>query len=117
MTIYSILLVIHIIGGFSALVAGAVSIISKKGAKPHKVSGMVFFWGMMAVGISAISISLMKANDFLLHIGIFSIYMNTAGYRSIQDKSLQPKWIDWIILIIAIINSTFMLISMNMILM
>jgi len=117
MTIYSILLVLHIIGGFSALVAGGISIISKKGAKLHKTSGMIFFWGMLAVGITAISISLMKDNEFLLHIGIFSLYMNIAGYRSILDKSLKPKWIDWTILIIAIVNSTLMIISMNIILM
>ncbi|MEM8526886.1 MAG: carboxypeptidase-like regulatory domain-containing protein [Bacteroidota bacterium] len=117
MTIYSILLVLHIIGGFSALVAGAISIISKKGAKTHKISGLIFFWGMLAVGITAVSISLMKGNEFLLHIGFFSLYMNIAGYRSILDKSLKPIWLDWSILIIAIINSTFMLLSMNIILM
>lgn len=117
MTIYSVLLVLHIIGGFSALLAGSISIISKKGAKLHKKSGMIFFWGMMAVGITAIAISLMKSNEFLLHIGFFSLYMNIAGYRSIQNKSLKPTWLDWSILIIAIVNSTFMLITMNVILM
>lgn len=117
MTIYSIILILHIVGGFSALLAGAISIISKKGAKWHKVSGLVFFGGMLVVGVTAISMSLIKWNQFLLHIGFFSLYMNIAGYRSILDKSLKPTWLDWTVLGIAIINSTFMIISMNVILM
>lgn len=111
-----ILLVIHIISGFTALAMGLVAIVSKKGKKWHKTTGRVFFWSMISVSVSAVLISLLKNGWFLLHIGIFAFYMNYNGLRAIKNKKLKPNIFDWLVLILASINVFFMIYSMQLIL-
>jgi hypothetical protein len=114
--VYKICLVVHVISGFSALLFGIISIISKKGLKIHRISGLLFFYAMILVSSSAIIISLMKSNNFLFHIGVFAVFMNYSGYRSIQNKNLLANPMDWIVLLIALINGVFMVLTMNTIL-
>lgn len=111
-----IALIIHIATGFTALLTGIIAILSKKGRKAHRISGLIFFYCMLGVAVSAIFISVVKDNLFLLLIGIFSLYQNLSGYRAIKNKSLKPIFIDWTILIIGAVNSFFMIYSLNTIL-
>ncbi|MEM9885510.1 MAG: carboxypeptidase-like regulatory domain-containing protein [Bacteroidota bacterium] len=116
MNLHMLFLILHIIAGFTALLIGAINIIGKKGNRAHRLTGGIFFWSMLVVAISAIAMSLMKDNDFLLHIGVFTLYMNIAGYRSIKDKSLMPNFFDIALLIFAFYNGIQMFISGQIIL-
>ncbi len=115
-TIYKIFLVIHIISGFTALVTGFIAIVAQKGKKVHQKAGLTFFIGMIMVCVSATVISLMKQNQFLLHIGIFSFFLVYSGFRSVQNKSLYPSLLDWIVVVIAVINCGIMLTSPQIVL-
>jgi len=44
---YSPVLVLHISGGSVGLLSGAVALISRKGSRPHKIAGNVFFITML----------------------------------------------------------------------
>ena len=112
-----LLLILHIASGILSLLSGCLAILAPKGKKLHRASGSVFFYGMLGVTVSAIFISVAKSNSFLLMIGIFSGYQNLAGYRAIKNKSLQPAWHDWAMLILSAINTFFMIYSMNIVLM
>jgi uncharacterized membrane protein len=114
--LYKILLGIHILSGFTALVTGFIAIIAKKGKKVHQKAGLTFFIGMIMVCISAILISLMKDNRFLLHIGIFSFYLVYSGYRSVKNKSLNPSKMDWVLLLSAFVNCLAMILSGQLVL-
>jgi len=111
-----IALIIHIAIGFTALLTGIIALLAKKGQKAHRIFGLIFFYCMLSVAVSAIFISVLKDNLFLLLIGIFSLYQNLSGYRAIKNKSLKPAFIDWIILLIGAVNSFFMIYSLNTIL-
>lgn len=113
---YKIFLGIHILSGFTALLAGFIAIIAKKGKNVHQKAGLTFFIGMIMVCISATVISVMKHNQFLLHIGIFSFFLVYSGFRSVQNKSLLPSLMDWIVVLIAIINCGIMLTSSKIVL-
>lgn len=114
---YKIALALHIISGFLALSSGLFSVIFKKGGIWHRRSGKVFFYSMLGVCFSSFYISILKSNQFLFHIGIFSLYMNYFGFMAVKNKSLKPKPLDWPILIAAGINCIFMLLSGNIVLM
>lgn len=114
---YKIFLGIHILSGFTALVTGFIAIVAQKGAKVHKITGLTFFIGMIMVCVSAISISLMKENRFLLHIGIFSFYLVYSGYRSVRNKCLNPSIMDWMLLFTAFVNCLVMVLSGHLVLM
>lgn len=114
---YKIFLGIHILSGFTALVSGFLAIVSQKGKKMHKITGLTFFISMIMVCVSAILISLMKDNRFLLHIGIFSFYLVYSGYRSVKNKSLNPSIMDWVLLLTAFVNCLAMVLSGQLVLM
>lgn len=116
-TITNSALVIHIAAGFTALLSGLMIFILKKGNQQHKQVGRIFFYVMLLVILSAITIAILKQNLFLILIALFSLFMNYSGYRSIQNKSLKPKYLDWTVLLIGTINTFLMIYSLNIILM
>ncbi len=106
-------LYLHIASGYLALAIGSIILLRKKGNGQHKKMGIVFYLAMNAVVVSALILSLLKWNLFLLHVAIFVAYQNIAGRRSITDKTLNPRTIDYIILLSAALNAFFMFKSLN----
>ncbi|MBT1696676.1 DUF2306 domain-containing protein [Fulvivirgaceae bacterium PWU4] len=96
-----ILLIIHIAGGTTALVSGLISMLTRKGGTAHRRAGKIYCWGMSAVFISAVILSLAKDNIFLLLVGFFSYYLTVRGYRILYLKNLpagqKAMVIDWLI--------------------
>ena len=84
--IYQPILIIHIIAGFLALVTGLIAmVVRKKGGKLHNRTGMVFYWSMFVVFISAIIFFVLDPlslkYQFFLTIGIVSFYPAWSGKR------------------------------------
>jgi len=111
------LLVIHIASGFTALLSGLLAMAVVKGGKTHRKAGKIFFVSMLAVTASAFVISILKNNQFLLLIAIFSFYNNYFGYRAIKNKKLSPSTLDWVVVGFGTLNTFFMIYSMNIVLM
>lgn len=107
-TIESISLVIHIVCGYIALAAGAVIIFSKKGNRLHRILGRLFFYSMLGVSVTSIHLSIAREHPFLLSIAIFVFYQLFAGFRSVTARSLVPGPLDITVLVIAFINSLYM---------
>lgn len=112
----SVLLVLHIVFGGSALVLGLFAMTSKKGQKLHKKSGFYFFISMLIVAITALILSVLKDSTFLFHIGVFSLYMNYYGLQATRNKKQIPTKIDWAINVLSLINSIVMIVSFQLVL-
>lgn len=87
--LYTILLYIHIIAGFSTLISAIVAIFTKVFDISHRIhllSGRVFFFGMAFVFVTTLALVLLKPNHFLLLIGIFSFYMAFSGWRAAKNR-------------------------------
>lgn len=110
------LLVIHIIAGFSALAVGTSILIVKKGNELHRKLGLLFFYAMATVGISAVIMSTYRDSLFLFCIGIFSLFQIHFGKQSIQNKSLKPTFFDHIVTLIGIANGIVMVMQGNVVL-
>jgi uncharacterized membrane protein len=91
MLLYKILLYLHIASGFTALAAGLVAMLSKKGRKLHVLGGTIYFWGMTGVFATALPMTLLKFNPFLLGIAVFSYYLVLTGLRFNRIKRLLRK--------------------------
>jgi hypothetical protein len=111
-----VLLILHISGGYFALGSGFLSMASKHGQRVHRISGSLFFYSMLVVGFTALALSLIKQNTFLLHIGIFVLYQNYSGRKALLVKSLRADWLDYAIVFIAFINGLFMVLNWNVVL-
>lgn len=116
-SIFNILLVIHVVSGACCLLIGLGALMAKKGNRRHILSGRIFFYSMNSVAITALMMSLIRTNHFLLMVGLFSFYLNVMGYRSVKNKSLKPSIIDWATILIGMTNSIAMAISGNLVLM
>lgn len=101
--LYTSILILHIIAGFVALISGGISFTAQKGRRLHNNSGKIYTIAMIAVGLSAITMCLMRYSPFLFTIGVFSTYMTLTGYRSLQyhkgSKQLSLR-ADWLLLIL-----------------
>jgi len=86
--LFPFLLILHIIGGGTGLIAGTIAASVKKGSKPHLLSGIVFFWAMLAASLSALLLSWLPGHEnlFLFAVGGFTLYMTLTGYRIVLLK-------------------------------
>jgi hypothetical protein len=116
-SLLKVFLGIHIVSGYIALLSGLIAILTKKGQKNHKKAGIIYFYSMLGVSASALVISIIKSNEFLLYISIFAFFETFNGYRSVKVKDLKAKPIDWIVLLLGLVNTVLMILSKNMILM
>jgi uncharacterized membrane protein len=116
MSVYSVALALHIASGFTALFTGLVAMTALKGGKIHRRAGLVFFYAMLLVSASALTIAIPKGNLFLIFIAIFALYQNISGYRAIHNKSRIPHWTDWLITAVGGLNGIGMLLTGNIVL-
>ncbi len=115
--LYSILLIVHITGGAAGLISGSIAASVKKGSSIHRLSGKVFFFGMLLASISALIISWLPEhnNIFLFAVGGFTLYMITTGYRIIyiKRKFKQAKpvfaFLDYLIFFFGLVFGLFLL--------
>jgi uncharacterized membrane protein len=90
-TFLTLTLYVHIAAGFIALVTGLVPMFAKKGGKAHVLWGIVYFWAMFVVALTALLRFQMQISlIFLSGIAIFSFYNTFTGVRLIQRKE-SPK--------------------------
>lgn len=93
------ILLLHILSGFTALVSGGISSLTKKGGPAHRRSGKWYFWAMTGVFITATALGLLKSNAFLFMVGFFSYYLVCRGYRLLYLKKLgqgqKAAGLDW----------------------
>lgn len=96
---YKVILILHVVSGFSALFGGLVPIFAKKGSKLHTKGGWIYFWAMFGVLLTTIALFSIKPDRllFLLLVGIFSFYNAFSGVRSIRFKKPVNKatLLDW----------------------
>jgi uncharacterized membrane protein len=112
-TLAKILLIIHIISGFTALLTGAVALATQKGGKLHRNAGKFFLWGMFGVLVTSCCLAVIRPNILLFLVGIFSFYMAFTGYRVLRigksTPALRATFVDWFVSGLTFVASLFML--------
>lgn len=114
MTIYSILLIIHVICGFTALITGAFAMILNKHLKKHKLLGKIYYWSMIGVFLTVVPMFIIKGKAilFLFLVGIFSTYLAVAGrrYLTLNNRAKNIKRSDYVVMGIVFMTSLSMII-------
>ena len=93
--IATILLVIHIAAGSVALLTAFVALVTPKGGVIHVRAGRVYAIGMTLIFLTAVPLSLLGSDVFLLLIAFFSMYLVFAGWRFARNRSRRPQPVDW----------------------
>ena len=95
--IFNVTRMIHILsGGFGLFVAPG-AMLTRKGGLWHRRWGKAYFWSMVIVVLTAVLMSLVRFNLFLLLIAVFSFYLAFSGYRVLYRKTPQQRAgiMDW----------------------
>src|SRR5262245_65555702 len=94
------LLSLHIAAGTIALVVAPAAMLTVKGGRAHRRWGVVYFWSMAAVALTAVVLSLWRPRIFLTLLAVFSFYQAFAGYRVLWRKrparGQGPRAVDWL---------------------
>jgi len=89
---YTAILLLHIILGAGALFSGMAAILSSKGGRRHNTAGRIFYYCMYGTGASALVMTLLKFNPFLLAIALFSVYLSYSGRKAISYWRLKETY-------------------------
>ncbi len=112
MTLFKALLIFHIISGSIALLSGiGASAVKQFDWKHiwHVRFGTAFFYTMIAIFVSALAMSLMNDNTFLLLVSLFSFYFAFTGWRYAKNKAGIPMMVDWSAVILLFVVSIIMI--------
>jgi hypothetical protein len=93
---YKLILLVHIAGGLTALVAAAGALATTKGDRRHVYSGRTFVLGMLIVFLTAVPMTLIRPNLFLFLIAVFSFYLALTGWLRARNRSGVPVLADWV---------------------
>lgn len=102
------LLLVHVAAGIVGLITALIAASNRKGSLWHRRIGMVFFWSMFTIGVTAIPVTFYRPNPFLFFIALFSFYMAFAGFR--RGRTMySPKFIDLVVAIAMIVVALVMI--------
>ena len=97
--------IIHVVCGFGALATGIIAFLLRKNTPKHKKAGIVYFYLMTIIFVSAVFLSIVKGLMFFFFIAVFTYYSCLVAYRALKLKNLhkgqKPTAIDWAIQVIA----------------
>lgn len=110
--LFTSFLTLHIIGGTIGLLAGTFIMFRKKGDRIHQRIGKLFAYCMLAAGLSSLILATLHRNDFLLAVGVFTIFMTGTGWRYLYLKEIAKGQkivlIDWILMVFMLIFGLFL---------
>lgn len=91
MTFDSILLILHIASGMIALGSGLLAAFFRKRKGAHSTAGNFYYYSMLVCAVSAIALSSIRFNPFLMGIGWFTLYMVTGGKWVLKGGAAELK--------------------------
>jgi len=92
---YKLLLGIHVVAGNLALLSAAGAVAFAKGGRAHAWIGRVFTIGMTIIFVTAVPMTLIKPNLFLLLVALFNFYLTATGWLRAKNRKGVPTGIEW----------------------
>jgi uncharacterized membrane protein len=104
MSLFNVLLYVHIACGATSLLLGLFILLSKKGTSIHKRVGIIYYYCMLTAALISFPMSYLHSNYFLFIIGVFTSYLLLTGKRSLKKKEVSDAQnMDWALTIVMLI--------------
>jgi uncharacterized membrane protein len=95
-------LVLHISGGITGILSGAVAMIFRKGGRGHVVAGQVFVVAMLCMSGAGAYMAFMKSQTGNLMGGIMTFYMVATAWATARRRDGDTSIFDWGALVVAL---------------
>jgi hypothetical protein len=92
---YKVLLAIHVVAGNIALLSAAGAVLVQKGGRAHAWVGRAFAIGMTIIFLTAVPMTLLKPNLFLLLVALFNFYLVSTGWLRARNRKGVPTRLEW----------------------
>ena len=87
---FNLFLAAHVAAGSLGLLCGPLALVVEKGGVAHRRVGLVFYYAMLGVALSALVLAVLHRQQFLFAVGIFSGYMAFTG-RAVLRRRQQGR--------------------------
>jgi hypothetical protein len=102
-TLHRILVLVHVIAGFTALFTGLLAMFSAKGRKMHRMSGKFYFWSMTVSCATALLVGALFQKWFFFFLAFITFESAARGYRILSRKQITapqpPGYPDWLLVV------------------
>ena len=87
---YSPLLLFHIGGGIAGLLSGAFAMSLRKGSRPHRIAGNVFFVSMLGMSAAGAYLAFMKSEMNNVFGGVLTFYLVATSWVTARRRERGP---------------------------
>ncbi|HTQ79628.1 MAG TPA: hypothetical protein VMM92_06505 [Thermoanaerobaculia bacterium] len=87
----ALLRAVHIALGFAALGVGLLPLLSEKGGRLHRRSGLLYLYGLGATALTAALLALRRGDLFLLSLAVLTLYFLSTGRRALAWGLADPE--------------------------
>ena len=108
---YQLLLGTHIVAGNLALLAAIGAIVARKGGAAHLWAGRAFTLGMTVIFVTAVPMTLIRPNVFLLLVALFNGYLAWSGWLRVRNRSGEPRPVEWLVASAMVVTAVGMVIG------
>ncbi len=84
---YSPILILHIAGGLTAIVAGFIALFVRKGGRLHRKSGDVFVIAMLVMAAAGAYAAVIKSQPSNVLAGTFTFYLVASAWLTVRRKA------------------------------
>ncbi len=95
-------LAMHVVAGGAALVAGYVAIAARKGGRWHRRSGTIFVYAMLALGLSAVGISVYEGSEDVSS-GALTAYLVFTSWTTVSPLRGAGRRVDLALMALAFV--------------
>jgi uncharacterized membrane protein len=99
---YTPMLIVHIAGGLTAVLAGLIALVVRKGSRLHRRSGDVFAISMLFMSAGGAYIAFMKSQRFNVFAGTFTFYLVSTAALVVLRKPKQNGRLEFALMLIAL---------------
>ena len=96
------LLVLHISGGITGILSGAVAMFFRKGSRGHVVAGRIFVIAMLCMSGAGAYMAFMKSQTGNLMGGVMTFYMVATAWATGRRREGETSIFDWGALLVAL---------------
>jgi hypothetical protein len=95
------ILLLHVSSGTVGLLSGAVALSFRKGSRPHKIAGAVFFISMLTASAAGAFLALKNSEMDNVFGGVLTFYLVATAWVTAKRKDGETGLFDWIGFLVA----------------
>ena len=102
-------LAVHFAAGLVSIVAGTVALSVAKGGRLHKQSGLVFTWGMVVLGLTAVGIGAYENRPGQIFAGLLAAYLVVSAMTTVKPLPGMGQRFEGALMVLAFAGAAMLL--------